>query len=66
MSTDVNEGNVRAPFSKHSLQVRHSDGTWAKGGIGNAFQAQTPRPLACFIQGYCSLLGSESIKWPEE
>lgn len=44
MNTKVNEGNVRAPFPTDSPQMRHSDGTWAKGGIGDAFQAQTRGP----------------------
>lgn len=55
MSTGGNEGNVRAPFSKDSLQVRHSDGTWAKGGTGNASQLrpQGPWHVLCRATAAC-------------
>lgn len=51
MSTQVNERYVKALFSEDSLKRRPYDGTWAKGILGNAFQAQALRPLAWYYTG---------------
>lgn len=64
MSTQVKEGNVRAPFSADSVEMGHYDGTGAEGVIGHAFQAQTRRPRDATIQDYHDLLGADSIQWP--
>lgn len=67
MSTQVNEGSIRALFSADSLSMRPYDGTWAKGLIVKVFQAQThdvgaSGPLASYL--YRTITTCGDVKAP--